>query len=224
MENSYYVYLHVKRDTGEPFYVGKGIRKRAYEKGKRRSSYWHRLVNKYGYDVFIIESNLTESEAYQKEKYWIKRIGRISLNEGTLINMTDGGDGCVGFILSDETREKIRLSKLGDKNPMYGKTSSMKGKKFPDEVRHNMSKAKKEYFKHNESKRKGVKRSEESILKMTNSLKEYYKHNRIHNFKEIELELQNKIIEDYQNGVKQFVLHKKYNLSRRIIKRIVEKN
>lgn len=42
---------------------------------------------------------------------------------------------------SEETRRKISESKLGDKNPMYGKPGTNLGKKFTDEHRANMSKA-----------------------------------------------------------------------------------
>lgn len=113
-DNIYYVYLHIKSNNGVPFYVGKGCNNRVYDKYKR-STIWKRIVNKYDYDIFILEDNLTEKEALDKEIYWIKRIGRIDKGLGTLVNLTDGGDGFSGYILTEEDRIKISLSKIGNK-------------------------------------------------------------------------------------------------------------
>jgi hypothetical protein len=89
---NYYVYLHIKEKTGEPFYVGKGKDGRAYSK-HNRSQYWKRIYNKYGFDVILLETNLSEKESLEKEIYWIKKIGRENL-----CNMTDGGEGTSGKI------------------------------------------------------------------------------------------------------------------------------
>jgi hypothetical protein len=45
-----------------------------------------------------------------KEKYWISYYGRPNLTNGT-----DGGEGVAGLIVSDETREKLSLSHMGQK-------------------------------------------------------------------------------------------------------------
>lgn len=112
MENNiYYVYLHIKETDGTPFYVGKG-------KGNRssltygRSTYWKNIVNKYGYDIIIIEDNLSNDKALELEKYWIKRIGRRDLDKGTLVNLTDGGE--TNQNISPISRKKISDSKLGN--------------------------------------------------------------------------------------------------------------
>lgn len=135
MENRYYVYLHLRGDNGEPFYVGKGKEDRY--KAVNRSQHWKNIVKKYGYDTIFLEDNLTENEALEKEIYWIKRIGRIELNEGPLINLTNGGEGTsgrkrtgyrhteeakrkiseagLGRVFSDETKDKISKSNKGKK-------------------------------------------------------------------------------------------------------------
>jgi hypothetical protein len=89
---------------------------------KRRSKYWDRIVNKYGYDIIILEDNLTNEESLLKEVYWINRIGRQS-NGGPLINMTDGGDG--GDTISTHPNKSEILLKIskrssGINNPNYG--------------------------------------------------------------------------------------------------------
>jgi hypothetical protein len=105
----YYIYLHLRADSGSPFYIGKGKNKRSTSRCSR-SLYWKNIVNKYGYDVIIIESNLSNAEAILKEKYWIKRIGRKDMNNGPLVNFTDGGEGTVGKTVSIKTREAVALS------------------------------------------------------------------------------------------------------------------
>jgi len=118
----YYVYLHIKADTGEPFYIGKGKKYRAYTDSKR-SQIWNNYKNKYGFDVILLEKNLTEEEAFKKEIYWINRIGRLKLNNGLLINLTDGGEGSSGRIpwnkglkdiFSEQVRKKISETHKGN--------------------------------------------------------------------------------------------------------------
>ena len=101
-----YVYLHIKATDGEPFYVGKGHRKDRCGSKFSRSKFWHNIVKKYGFDIIILEENLTPEKAIELEKYWIERIGRRDLGKGPLVNLTDGGDGVIF---------------KGEKNPFYGK-------------------------------------------------------------------------------------------------------
>ena len=65
---------------------------------------------------------------------------------GNLVNMTDGGDGAYGVLVSEETRQKI--------------SEANKGKTRSDETRQKISEA-----------RKGKIRSEETRQKMSESLK-----------------------------------------------------
>lgn len=109
------VYQHRRLDTNEIFYIGIGNDKnRAYSKYDR-SSIWFNYVNKYGYKIEIIESNITWEKALELEKYYIKKIGRLKKNEGPLVNLTDGGDGILGYNHTDETKEFLRKLKTGAK-------------------------------------------------------------------------------------------------------------
>lgn len=132
----YYVYLHIKLTDGTPFYVGKGKDRRALS--KKRSNWWKRVVNKYGYDIIFLEIKLTEQEATEREKYWIKRIGRKDLGLGPLVNMTDGGEGTSGIIKisqpqTPETKLKISLANKGKIAWNKGKShSAIKGSKHYD--------------------------------------------------------------------------------------------
>jgi len=124
------VYFHINPIKQEIFYVGIGNKKRPYVKGDR-VNYWHRIVKKYGYNVIIIHENLTWSEACELEIKYIKQIGRKDLGLGTLINMTDGGDGTHGHKLSEETKKKISESLKGRVGSNLGRhwTISEEGRK-----------------------------------------------------------------------------------------------
>lgn len=147
-----YVYRHVRLDTNQVFYIGIGSGKnysRAYRK-TTRNQFWNRIVAKTNYRVDIIFDDLTWDEARIKEIEFISIYGRRDLGLGTLVNMTDGGDGCVnrvfterqlesskrrktkewrfkiaesnkGKIISYETRKKISESRIGKSMPDYVK-------------------------------------------------------------------------------------------------------
>jgi len=126
--NNWYVYIHIRKDKNEVFYVGIGNKKnygRAFEFRKdKRNQIWWKVYCKTEIDVKIIHDNLSKIESSNKETDLIKKYGRKDLSEGTLTNMTDGGDGIWNCIMSENTKEKMRQSKLGDKNPNFGKSPS----------------------------------------------------------------------------------------------------
>lgn len=101
MSNKYCVYIHKRKTDGKIFYVGKGSLKRS-RSSSGRSSYWHNVVNKYGFVSSIVQSNIKESEAFELEIFLISEIGRSNL-----CNLTDGGEGCSGRKMSDHNREKL---------------------------------------------------------------------------------------------------------------------
>ena len=121
-----YVYKHLRKDTNEVFYIGIG-NDESYKRANditHRNKHWNGVYMKVGFDCEIIEDNLTWEEACEREKYWIKFYGRRDLNEGTLVNLTDGGDGTIGRIVSDETRRKMSklLRSYYEKHPKVGYT------------------------------------------------------------------------------------------------------
>ena len=151
MENiNFYVYVYLdKRKKGkfvydefefdyEPIYIGKGIRNRINHHikliGKKKSLFYNKLnkIIESGYEIysFKIKENLTEIQSLEIEKRLISLIGRIDIETGTLCNMTEGGES--GFTRTSEARLKLSESKIGNKNPMYGKTTSQNQK---DKVR-----------------------------------------------------------------------------------------
>ncbi len=139
------LYRHLK-PNGEVFYIGIGDKYRP--NSKKRSKWWKRVVDKYGYEVEVLKRDLTWDDACELEKILISWYGRIDKGTGTLVNMTDGGDGTIGFSPSQETRDKISRSGKGRKMV------------FTDKWKKNLSKA-------------GIGRvlSQESIDKMVDTMK-----------------------------------------------------
>lgn len=101
--NQFYVYLHIKKSDNRVFYVGKGTKDRAWVL-RGRNEYWQRVADKHGVRVEILFDNLSESEALQCEKDAIQELRYFGYD---LCNLTDGGDGCTGFVWSEESKKKI---------------------------------------------------------------------------------------------------------------------
>lgn len=115
------VYRHIRLDTNEVFYIGIGKdEKRAYQIHNRRNIYWKNIVKHTEYLVEITHKDICYEEACSIEKYLISFYGRANKKEGKLCNLTDGGEGTLGAIVSEQTREKFR----GKNNYMFGKTHS----------------------------------------------------------------------------------------------------
>lgn len=120
-----------------PYYIGKGSGRRVYDK-KRSIA---KPADK-SYIVFL-EEGLTESEAFALEKYAIALYGRIDKGEGILWNMTDGGEGCSGVIMPQETKDKIANSLAGRKRPrsvIEKALQSRAGFRHSEETKKKMSK------------------------------------------------------------------------------------
>ena len=97
-------------------------------KGYKDSPLFYNAILKYGWDNFkhkVLYENLTEKQAKQKEKDLISFYKTNDRRYG--YNLTEGGEGCVGYRHSKETKEKMRLNHAdfsGEKNPFYNKMMS----------------------------------------------------------------------------------------------------
>lgn len=160
-----YIYRHVRKDTNKVFYVGKGSTsvsslnsnsikkkyKRAFSRSNRNN--WWLNISNLGYVVEIISCNLTQEEANELESFVIQEYGRKDCNIGCLVNLTDGGEGTLGYKMSQSQKDKIGDRNRGDNNfwrnapkeshPMYGRTSYLNpyyGKTHNEEIRAKMKK------------------------------------------------------------------------------------
>ena len=113
-----YVYKHTRGDKNEVFYIGIGTRENRINSHGNRNKHWHNVVNKHGYTVEIFADNLCWEQAWQLEIMLITRYGRRDRNLGSLVNMTDGGEGIQGHHHCDSTRLKMSKHKVKIKNSL----------------------------------------------------------------------------------------------------------
>jgi hypothetical protein len=107
-----------------PFYVGKGRKARATS-NNGRNAHWKNIVAKDGgRHVEFIAQNIDNELALLVEMEAIDQFRRLGI---VLTNLTDGGDGTTGYVLSDHTKIKI--------------ASKARGRIHSDETRQKMSDA-----------------------------------------------------------------------------------
>lgn len=162
----FYVYEHIRLDTNQVFYVGKGKNNRLKSKYDR-NKYWHNIVNKVGFKAVKIFEHKDEELILLVE---IERIDQLKRLGTKLCNMTNGGEGTSGRVLSEESKRKIgvrhsqesydralekrkamypftaehiknlSLARIGDKNHMFGKTHSQEAREKIRQARLNAPK------------------------------------------------------------------------------------
>ena len=167
-ENKYYVYEWIRLDTNEPFYVGKGCGDRWKSLHREYNSYFMNIVNKVDVAVVILKDDLSETEAYEIESYYIWQYRDIIGYR--LCNINDGGEGNTlfgeangfygkkhteesinkmkkshtGIYPNEETRKKLSEQRKGEGNNMWGRKGELSphwGKKYSEERKDNISKS-----------------------------------------------------------------------------------
>ena len=123
-----HIYTLKHPDTLEVRYVGKTVRSLsrrlgnhiANAKGNKHLSNWILNILKENKKHIIELLETCQSGIWQeREQYWISQFPN-------LINLTDGGDGCIGFIHNSKAIEKIRQSKIGTKHSVEFKEAMSK--------------------------------------------------------------------------------------------------
>lgn len=105
----FYTYAHYTPE-GRLFYIGKGTGARSHAKNGR-NKHWHNVVNKHGLPVIKILAHWeTEQEALDHERELIAKYRAAGCK---LCNLSDGGKGNAGIVMSDETKLKISETKKG---------------------------------------------------------------------------------------------------------------
>lgn len=122
----YKIYAHINKISGK-IYIGqtcyKNINQRwRYGEGYKHSPHFYNAIQKYGWDNFehiILFENICGYElADVIERELIKKYQSNNPKYG--YNISDGGS--YGKKLTDETKNKIRITKIGSKNPNYQKS------------------------------------------------------------------------------------------------------
>lgn len=106
-KNEYYVYEWIRLDTNEPFYVGKGKGKRAFD-FNNRNKYFQCVIKNRDVAVVILEDNLTEDLAFEYEIFYIEEYFNMGYS---LTNITQGGEGVSGWYANLDNQSKENYSK-----------------------------------------------------------------------------------------------------------------
>jgi hypothetical protein len=123
--NNFYVYIYLNSlENNQPFYVGKGKGNRYkvhLTNTKEKIHNWskYNLIQKIRQEkncnppIEIYRNNLSEEDALYLEAELIAFYGRKDNNTGTLLNLTDGGDG-VGSYWLGKKRTKANNQKISN--------------------------------------------------------------------------------------------------------------
>lgn len=148
-ENVYYVYGYIRLDYNNYFYIGKGKKNRCYQM-QNRSKHFENIIKNIPCAIEIIESNLSEQDAYLKEA---EIIENLVFNEGYSIYMSGfeqnkcqhlvnrywgglGGSGGVSKPASViEAVKKSRTGKNGSLNGMSKKIVLLNNLEIFDSIR-----------------------------------------------------------------------------------------
>lgn len=108
---NFWAYVYFDPKTNIPIYVGKGVNERPFDHlqkcCKTRLGYTLRKRTREGFNPKpILIQAATHDDAVEMEMLLIAMIGREDLGNGTLFNLTDGGEGCIGRKRSEDSLKK----------------------------------------------------------------------------------------------------------------------
>lgn len=112
----HHVYVDYRADLNTPFYVGKGNNDRIVD-FKNRNVIWHRIVRKHGVRHEIVLTLEDDHDTILNEEIRLIRALKTRNYHGGA-NLTDGGEGSLGWNPTLTTRQHMREAKLGRKLPI----------------------------------------------------------------------------------------------------------
>lgn len=129
MKNVKIYYISNSKNPDKPVYIGitsRSLKTRLSEHIRNNNSGkfkdWVNLQIKNNIDVLISEIEIvSKNEIKNREIFWIQYFKE---NGFEILNGNNGGGGPVE--LTDEQKNKLSKSRVGDKNPFYGKSHSIK--------------------------------------------------------------------------------------------------
>lgn len=98
--------------------IDERIKEHLYESRTNTGRYFHRSLKKYGFDNFkweILDETEIKDIAFEIEKRLIIELNTKAPNG---YNLTDGGDGLIGFEVTEEHKNKISQSIRGSDEPI----------------------------------------------------------------------------------------------------------
>jgi hypothetical protein len=122
MHSDFYVYAYYVPGEFLPFYIGKGrgnrFKTRLYgNAGEASGMMKNKLLKlkRQGIRPLVLKlyTNLTEEQAFEKQRLLIKLYGRRDMGTGCLCNHTDGGERQSGRIFNEATRKQMSDSHKG---------------------------------------------------------------------------------------------------------------
>lgn len=180
-----HIYVLKHPDTQEVRYVGKTVKPLSYRlsnhisnaKGnkhnKHLSSWILKILAEGKRPIIELIETCSHDTWQEREQYWISQYPN-------LINLTLGGDGCLGFQHSPETVEKLRQVNLGSSHTQEFKdnmSKRLKGVPLTEEHKKKIGDANRGKKASEETKRKlseshkGIRPSEETRRKKSEAIK-----------------------------------------------------
>lgn len=134
--NKHYLYRYIREDTNSVFYVGIGTKhseifythrqeyRRAYNL-HNRNKFFKNICSKTAIHLEIIMESNDYNFIKNKEVEFISLYG-LKVNGGTLCNITNGGEGGCGRVLSEKELLNLSTRMTGGKNPTARKVINTK--------------------------------------------------------------------------------------------------
>lgn len=192
--NKYYVYMLCFSDTMNPYYVGKGSNDRIFRHfNKAKNGCKGTLFNyirKFGASIIIDSFYNKEENAFLREIELISIFGRKNVGKGSLVNLTDGGEGNSGVFVSESTRKLLsqRARDMWANSDFKKKTSKLISESLTKETQEIRLKSYQKYLDNPEWRRKfseivkNFQQSPEYRKKLSDSIKESWTKDRRANY------------------------------------------
>lgn len=123
--SDFYVYAYIDPRNDTPFYIGKGHgnrdRDHLYSSNLQRHQFFYNKLRKLFKEgvqpnIHRVCEYLSEEDAFYWETFFISALGRRNLGTGCLCNLTDGGEGFSGYVVTDKRRQQAANAARRTKN------------------------------------------------------------------------------------------------------------
>ena len=131
-----FVYCYLRKRSHRPYYIG--VATRAVRPFQPHGV----VVPSDQWRIRVLRSGLSRAEALDWERKFIQRYGRTDLGTGILRNLTNGGDGGSGVVVTEATRKRMSQARKGvPKTPEHCQNISRAKKNPSPETRARHSRA-----------------------------------------------------------------------------------